>query len=74
MERIYTEGAPAPIGAYSQGVLCQKGKLLFVSGQLGFDPQKGSYKPLDIEQESRWALRNMESVLKGGWDGSGGSG
>ena len=34
---IHTDLAPAAIGPYSQAI--QYGNLVFVSGQIGFDPQ-----------------------------------
>lgn len=40
--------------------------MLFVSGQLGIDPKKGSYEPLPIQEEAKWAMRNMVAILREG--------
>ena len=71
MEKINTEKAPSPIGAYSQGIRCDGRTFLFVSGQLGFDHTKGGYRPLPVEQETQHALRNMDAVLTAGGMGAG---
>jgi 2-iminobutanoate/2-iminopropanoate deaminase len=58
---IKTAGAPAPIGPYSQAV--QVGEWLYVSGQIGNDPQSGQLVAGGIQAETRQALRNLEAVL-----------
>jgi reactive intermediate/imine deaminase len=45
---------------YSQAV--RSGSTLWVSGQVGFDPETGQI-PEDIESQSRLALRNLERVI-----------
>ncbi len=63
MERktISTDTAPAAVGAYSQAV--RAGELLFVSGQLGLDPQ--SKKMVEgVEAQTAQALTNLEAILK----------
>jgi 2-iminobutanoate/2-iminopropanoate deaminase len=56
MERtiVRSERAPAPVGPYSQAVVC--GGLVFCSGQIspGAD---------DIEQETRRVMENLVAVL-----------
>lgn len=72
-QRIYTEAAPAPVGAYSHAV--RAGKLLFISGQGARDPQTGRVKGLeanvpdhvaryDIGVQTRAAIENMIAVLE----------
>ena len=57
------------IGPYSPAV--QVGSMLFVSGQIGLDPQTGKFAGDDIESQTRQALTNMISVLaKAGFDSS----
>ena len=43
---INTNAAPAPIGPYSQAV--RAGNLLFVSGQVAFEPSTGNLVTSDI--------------------------
>ena len=58
---IQTQAAPAAIGPYSQGIVA--GGLLFVSGQLGLDPQTGDLKGQDLNAQARQALANLEAIL-----------
>lgn len=44
----------------SQGV--RSGRLLWVSGQVGIDPESGDV-PEDVETQARFALRHLESVI-----------
>jgi len=60
MLKIYTDKAPKPIGPYSQAVLA--GGLIFISGQLGIDPQTGELKQ-GIEEQTRQALINISHIL-----------
>lgn len=57
------------IGPYSPAV--QVGSMLFVSGQIGMNPQTGQLAGEDIESQTRQALANMTSVLaRAGFDSS----
>ncbi len=59
---IHTESAPAAIGPYSQAV--SAGGLVFVSGQLGLDPQSGQLAAGGVAAQAEQALRNLEAVLR----------
>lgn len=63
MIKIFTEEAPEPLGAYSQGI--KAGNLVFTSGQLGIDPLSGELRK-EFEEEVRQAFKNLEAILKGG--------
>ena len=52
---------PPALGPYSQGV--QAGNLLFVSGQVGLDPESGELAGADFEAQARQAFVNMRAVL-----------
>lgn len=58
---ISTDKAPAAVGPYSQAVLAQG--MLYVSGQLGMDPQSGSFAGESFEAQARQALANMGAIL-----------
>lgn len=61
-ETVHTNKAPAAIGPYSQAV--RVGNHLFVSGQLGIDPESGSLVPGGIIAETRQALGNIDAILR----------
>jgi 2-iminobutanoate/2-iminopropanoate deaminase len=58
---VLTVRAPAPIGPYSQAV--KTGRTLFISGQLGLDPETGNLK-LDLRSQTEQALENIEAILE----------
>jgi 2-iminobutanoate/2-iminopropanoate deaminase len=58
---IQTVLAPAPIGPYSQAV--KVGRFVFVSGQLGMDPETGALAEGAAAQAER-ALDNIEAILE----------
>jgi 2-iminobutanoate/2-iminopropanoate deaminase len=58
---IHTQHAPAAVGPYSQAV--RAGNLVFLSGQLGLDPESGILAE-GIETQTRQVLANMRAVLE----------
>lgn len=58
---VNTEKAPAAVGPYSQAV--DTGPLVFVSGQIPFDPATGEIVPGDIQDQTRQSLKNVREVL-----------
>jgi 2-iminobutanoate/2-iminopropanoate deaminase len=61
---VRTEAAPAPFqGApYSQGIVA--GDFVFVSGQLGVDPESGNVVEGGITEQTERALRNLQAILE----------
>jgi 2-iminobutanoate/2-iminopropanoate deaminase len=61
---VRTENAPAPFqGApYSQGVV--HGDLVFVSGQLGVDPESGEMVEGGIGPQTERVMKNLSAVLE----------
>lgn len=62
MKIIETKNAPAAIGPYVQARLA--GNLLFTSGQLGIDPQTGTFAGTEVAAQTKQALSNLEAILK----------
>lgn len=61
-EIIVTENAPDALGPYSQAV--KAGGLVYLSGQLGLNPQTGEFVTGDVQDETRQVLTNLGAVLK----------
>lgn len=61
---IITEGAPLPVGPYSQGIRAEN--LVFVSGQIPLDPKTGELVEGDMRAQTQRALKNVESILLAG--------
>jgi len=61
-EIILTDKAPAPIGAYSQGISLDK--LIFTSGQLPVDMETGKLIENDIDKAAKTALMHVISVVE----------
>ncbi|MFO8074230.1 MAG: RidA family protein [Polyangia bacterium] len=59
---ISTDTAPAAVGAYSQAI--RAGEMLFVSGQLGLDPQSKKMVEGGVAAQTAQALTNLEAILK----------
>ncbi len=65
MRSIRTEAAPAPVAGapYSQAVAATPGEVVFVSGQLGVDPESGALVDGDVHAQTALALRHVAAVL-----------
>jgi 2-iminobutanoate/2-iminopropanoate deaminase len=62
---VRTAEAPAAIGPYSQAVVVQVGdkRMIFSSGQVGFDPASGAMVEGGVEEQTRQVLANLGAVL-----------
>lgn len=59
---INSDIAPAPIGPYSQAVL--SGNMLFISGQICFEPSTGELKNKDLQEETHQVMHNLKAILQ----------
>ena len=59
-QAIHSDGAPAAIGSYSQGIVA--GQLLFVSGQIPLDPATMEVVNGDFEARARRVFDNLSAV------------
>lgn len=60
-EIIKSEKAPTPIGPYSHAV--KAGNFIFLSGQVGVNPETGELVKDDIKKEAAQVMENLQSVL-----------
>ena len=62
MKKIITpKKSSAPIGPYSPAVLA--GNMLFVSGQVGKNPETGELMLADIKTETKQVMENLKAIL-----------
>jgi len=61
IQTIYTKKAPEPVGPYSQAILA--GDYIFISGQIGIDPNTGKLVEGGIKEQTNQAINNIESIL-----------
>jgi len=60
-EVLTSSNAPKAVGPYSLGI--RSGGFLFLSGQLGLDPDSGRFVEGGVEAQTRQALINIKNVL-----------
>ena len=61
---VRPDGWPRPSG-YADGVLAE-GRILAISGQIGWDPATGEFHSDDFAEQTAQALRNVVAVLRAG--------
>jgi 2-iminobutanoate/2-iminopropanoate deaminase len=61
---ITTDGAPAAIGPYAQGI--RVGNLIFTAGQGGLDPITGQVVAGGIKEQTERTIANLKAVLEAG--------
>ena len=59
---VSAPNAAQPIGPYSPGI--RAGNLLFLSGQVGFDPSTGALVADDITAQTDQVMRNIGALLE----------
>ncbi|QID32847.1 RidA family protein [Pampinifervens florentissimum] len=60
---LFTEKAPKPVGPYSQALMA--GDFLFLSGQIGIDPETGKLREGFTDQVKQ-VFDNIEAILQAG--------
>jgi enamine deaminase RidA (YjgF/YER057c/UK114 family) len=61
---VQPDGWPPPSG-YANGIAA-RGRLLFVAGQVGWDPATGAFAGDDMAVQAAQALANLAAVLRAG--------
>jgi len=59
---ISIDGAPAPVGPYSQAIL--KNDTLYGSGQIAINPFSGAFVMETIEVETEQVMKNIGALLE----------
>lgn len=61
IKKICTENAPAAIGPYSQAMAV--GDILYTSGQIALDPEKGAMVGNTTAEQTERVMKNLAAVL-----------
>jgi 2-iminobutanoate/2-iminopropanoate deaminase len=61
-QAVSAPNAAKPIGPYSPAI--RAGNLLFISGQVGFDPATGALIECDISAQTDQVMRNIGALLE----------
>ena len=64
---VETQGAPTPVGPYSQGVILDG--WLWTSGQVALDPATGQVVGRDAAAQADRTLQNIKAILEAGGSG-----
>jgi len=68
---VRSEDAPKALGPYNQAVGLKGYPLLFVSGQIGIDPETGELVDGGVKGQTGQAIRNIRAILRAaGRDGA----
>ena len=59
---IETKNAPGAVGPYSQAI--RTGNFVFLSGQIGIDPQTQKVVEGGVEAQARQIFKNIQAILK----------
>ena len=64
-QTIHTDKAPAAVGAYSQAVKIPSagGSLVYISGQLGFDPETMELRD-GFDAQAAQVMDNIEAICE----------
>ena len=62
LKKVSTNKAPGAIGPYSQAIIYEN--LLFTSGQIPLDPDKGVIVGEDIITQAERVMNNLKAVLE----------
>ncbi|HLR77496.1 MAG TPA: Rid family detoxifying hydrolase [Burkholderiaceae bacterium] len=63
-EIIHTDAAPAAVGPYSQAVAAGTGRTIYISGQMGLEPDTGELVSENFEGQVRQAFANLQAVVE----------
>jgi 2-iminobutanoate/2-iminopropanoate deaminase len=61
-QAVSAPNAAKPIGPYSPAI--RAGNLLFISGQVGFDPASGALVDGDVSAQTDQVMRNIAALLQ----------
>lgn len=62
IQTVFTDGAPAPAGHYSQAVIYNG--LIYISGQLPIDEKGIKMTDAPVSQQAKQVLRNVAAILE----------
>ncbi|MDO5667254.1 MAG: Rid family detoxifying hydrolase [Alcaligenaceae bacterium] len=61
---VFSDKAPAALGPYSQAVISTANTTVFISGQLGLNPESGELVSTQFEEQVRQSMANLKAVIE----------
>ncbi|HXW60420.1 MAG TPA: RidA family protein [Myxococcota bacterium] len=61
---VESKDAPKAVGPYSQAIIAEGSKLIFVSGQIPLDPSTMQISSHDVRNQTAMVLKNLHAVLR----------
>jgi reactive intermediate/imine deaminase len=61
---VHTNSAPAAVGPYSQAIVADQGKTVYLSGQIGLEPGTGELVSENFEGQVRQSFANLQAVIE----------
>jgi reactive intermediate/imine deaminase len=68
---VFSDKAPAALGPYPQAVISTAPATVFISGQLGLDPETGELVSDQFEGQVRQSMENLKAVIEAAGGGMG---
>jgi 2-iminobutanoate/2-iminopropanoate deaminase len=62
-QKIESPEAPGAIGPYSPAIKSDAGSHLFVSGQMGIDPETGEFVSEEVAGQAEQCLKNLMALV-----------
>ena len=61
---VETNDAPKAVGPYSQAIIAEGSKLIFISGQIPLDPRTMQVSATDVRTQTKQVLKNLQAVAE----------
>ena len=62
-QKVVSPEAPGALGPYSPAIRSEAGSCLFISGQVGIDPETGEFTSDTVEGQAEQCLKNLLALV-----------
>ena len=65
LKQVMTKNAPKAVGPYSQAIIDEELKTIYLSGQIAINPETNVFdESQSIEQQTKRIIQNLKAVLE----------